>query len=177
MALKEPGAVRAPFRPLEKRLWLVHWLRPVRPRHLVARRSGSRKATRNRNRRKIPLCRGTAPPMQPAPSVGQRQLDSASGTAMALWASASARTAASRQPAAAAAGLKRHFWRHFYIKIIVLPRQARDKHREDSKKMAFWQRGRWLRAAHGPCVRGRCRGSCDHTGARQLHWLCVCAIV
>ena len=55
MALKEPGgreAVRAPFRPLEKRLWLVHWLRSVRPRHLVARRSGSRKATRSRDRRR-----------------------------------------------------------------------------------------------------------------------------
>jgi hypothetical protein len=29
---------------------------------------------------------------------------------------------------------KRHFLRHLYIKCIILPRQARDKHREDSKK-------------------------------------------
>jgi hypothetical protein len=29
---------------------------------------------------------------------------------------------------------KRHFIRHFYIKCIILPRQARDKHRENSKK-------------------------------------------
>ena len=29
---------------------------------------------------------------------------------------------------------KRHFLRHLYIKVIFLPRQARDKHRENSKK-------------------------------------------
>ena len=29
---------------------------------------------------------------------------------------------------------KRHFLRHLYIKCIFLPRQARDKHRENSKK-------------------------------------------
>ena len=29
---------------------------------------------------------------------------------------------------------KRHFLRHLYIKINILPRQARDKHRENSKK-------------------------------------------
>ena len=29
---------------------------------------------------------------------------------------------------------KRHFLRHLYIKCIFLPRQARDKHRETSKK-------------------------------------------
>ena len=29
---------------------------------------------------------------------------------------------------------KRHFLRHLYIKCIILPRQARDKHRENSKK-------------------------------------------
>ena len=32
---------------------------------------------------------------------------------------------------------KRHFLRHFYIKCIILPRQARDKHRENSKKVPF----------------------------------------
>jgi hypothetical protein len=29
---------------------------------------------------------------------------------------------------------KRHFLRHFILKMIILPRQARDKHREDSTK-------------------------------------------
>ena len=29
---------------------------------------------------------------------------------------------------------KRHFLRHLYIKCIILPRQAQDKHRENSKK-------------------------------------------
>eukprot|EP01046_Picozoa_sp_COSAG06_P064104 COSAG06_NODE_15171_length_1092_cov_1.651561_1_plen_84_part_00 len=29
-------------------------------------------------------------------------------------------------------------WRHFYIKCIILPRQARDKHRESTqKRVAF----------------------------------------
>jgi hypothetical protein len=32
---------------------------------------------------------------------------------------------------------KRHFLSHLYIKCIVLPRQARDKHRENSKKCRF----------------------------------------
>eukprot|EP01046_Picozoa_sp_COSAG06_P041416 COSAG06_NODE_5138_length_3687_cov_4.373467_3_plen_168_part_00 len=32
---------------------------------------------------------------------------------------------------------KRHFFRHLYIKCIILPRQARDKHRENSKNDRF----------------------------------------
>jgi hypothetical protein len=32
---------------------------------------------------------------------------------------------------------KRHFLRHLYIKINILPRQARDEHRENSKKVPF----------------------------------------
>eukprot|EP01046_Picozoa_sp_COSAG06_P037866 COSAG06_NODE_4316_length_4368_cov_30.639026_4_plen_263_part_00 len=36
-----------------------------------------------------------------------------------------------------AAVRKRHFLRHLYIKINILPRQARDKHRENSKKVPF----------------------------------------
>jgi gluconate kinase len=32
---------------------------------------------------------------------------------------------------------KRHFLRHLYIKCIILPRQARDDHRENSKKVPF----------------------------------------
>ena len=34
---------------------------------------------------------------------------------------------------------KRHFLSHLYIKCIILPRQARDKHRENSKKVPFSQ--------------------------------------
>ena len=32
---------------------------------------------------------------------------------------------------------KRHFLSHLYIKCIILPRQARDKHRENSKRDHF----------------------------------------
>ena len=32
---------------------------------------------------------------------------------------------------------KRHFFSHLYIKCIILPRQARDKHRENSIKCRF----------------------------------------
>eukprot|EP01046_Picozoa_sp_COSAG06_P030536 COSAG06_NODE_2906_length_6112_cov_6.320971_7_plen_63_part_00 len=32
---------------------------------------------------------------------------------------------------------KRHFLRHLYKKCIILPRQARDDHRENSKKVPF----------------------------------------
>jgi hypothetical protein len=32
---------------------------------------------------------------------------------------------------------KRHFLSHLYIKFIILPRQARDKHRKNSKKVPF----------------------------------------
>jgi arylsulfatase A-like enzyme len=34
---------------------------------------------------------------------------------------------------------KRHFLSHLFIKCIILPRQARDKHRENSKKVPFSQ--------------------------------------
>jgi hypothetical protein len=34
---------------------------------------------------------------------------------------------------------KTAFWGHLYIKCIILPRQARDKHRENSKTMPFSQ--------------------------------------
>ena len=34
-------------------------------------------------------------------------------------------------------------FRHLYIKVIILPRQARDKHRENSKKMPFFAPCRW----------------------------------
>ena len=39
-----------------------------------------------------------------------------------------------QDPRHAVEGQKCHFWRHLDMKCIVLPRQARDKHRENSKK-------------------------------------------
>jgi hypothetical protein len=44
-------------------------------------------------------------------------------------------------------GERRHFVRHLYIKCIILPRQARDKHRENSKKE--WLRFSYLAARSG----------------------------
>jgi hypothetical protein len=46
---------------------------------------------------------------------------------------------------------KRHFLRHFILKMIILPRQARDKHRESTQKRdvmnaADAEDGRLLRA-------------------------------
>jgi hypothetical protein len=35
---------------------------------------------------------------------------------------------------------KRRFLRHLYIKCIILPRQARDEHRENSKRVPFSRR-------------------------------------
>ena len=35
---------------------------------------------------------------------------------------------------------KRHFLSHLYIKCIILPRQARDKHRESTQKRAVFCR-------------------------------------
>ena len=79
---------------------------------------------------------------------------------------------------------KRHFLRHLYIKCIVLPRQARDKHRENSKQERRFRR--WLqrlpqldrrrRCGRGwqrpcPCGLGREAGAprcdyraCEHRG-------------
>ena len=42
-------------------------------------------------------------------------------------------------------GAKRHFLRHLYIKTNILPRQARDKHRETQKRVITF-----------------CAGLCDH---------------
>jgi hypothetical protein len=36
---------------------------------------------------------------------------------------------------------KRHFLRHLYIKCIILPRQARDKHRESTQKRDVFLQG------------------------------------
>jgi hypothetical protein len=46
---------------------------------------------------------------------------------------------------------KRHFLSHLYIKINILPRQARDKHRENSKKVSlFIKQGRSGTSASRP---------------------------
>jgi hypothetical protein len=47
---------------------------------------------------------------------------------------------------------KTYFLRHLYIKTIILPRQARDKHRKNSKKGRFSQGIQWrlLRGIEGP---------------------------
>jgi hypothetical protein len=54
-------------------------------------------------------------------------------------------------------GKKTGFLRHLYIKCIILPRQARDKHRENSKKARFLAGTRWNRrgTSHGKEMRKR----------------------
>jgi hypothetical protein len=55
---------------------------------------------------------------------------------------------------------KRHFLSTFYIKMIFLPRQARDKHRENSKKCRFLAgkpRNRRGPAGVPQCAQARCR--------------------
>ena len=49
---------------------------------------------------------------------------------------------------------KRHFLSHLYIKCMILPRQARDKHRENSKKVPFSRRLQHLNALHIDAVLG-----------------------
>jgi hypothetical protein len=48
---------------------------------------------------------------------------------------------------------KRHFLSHLYIKVIFLPRQARDKHRENSKKVPFSRRNQRSHAHRSPLAR------------------------
>ena len=55
---------------------------------------------------------------------------------------------------------KRHFLRHLYIKTIILPRQARNKHRESTQKRVAFFAGRFLQGArrlHAFHVRGELR--------------------
>jgi hypothetical protein len=68
---------------------------------------------------------------------------------------------------------KRHFLRHLYIKVIFLPRQARDKHREISKKSGVFRRAQDLSdgpglTLHTPAAKGRHQdlsaASHGHTG-------------
>ena len=48
---------------------------------------------------------------------------------------------------------QRNFLRHLYIKCIVLPRQARDKHRANSKKCRFLEAGEVLSPRSLGCFR------------------------
>jgi hypothetical protein len=67
----------------------------------------------------------------------------------------------SKDWAAAVRCEKRHFLRHLYIKCIILPRQARDKHRENSKKSGVFPQSVlcWLEARAGPRGGRGARGS------------------
>jgi hypothetical protein len=51
---------------------------------------------------------------------------------------------------------KRVFLRHLYIKCIILPRQARDKHREISKKGRRFLAGGTICPASYKAEGGRC---------------------
>jgi hypothetical protein len=54
---------------------------------------------------------------------------------------------------------KRHFLRHLHIKCIILPRQARDKHRENSQQSGVCLghvRSALGQPAHGAEARARC---------------------
>ena len=53
---------------------------------------------------------------------------------------------------------KTYFLRHFYIKTIILPRQALDKHREDTPKKS----GVFLRRAISPLLSRHCK---------VFHWM------
>ena len=57
-------------------------------------------------------------------------------------------------PALVGVGKETLFLRRFYIKCIILPRQARDKHRENSKKSGVFlgKRMRWMKAQGGTKV-------------------------
>ena len=59
---------------------------------------------------------------------------------------------------------KRHFFRHLYIKCIILPRQARDKHRETLKKWPFSAGSRRV----GTRSKGSWRARCLRTYWRTL---------
>ena len=52
---------------------------------------------------------------------------------------------------------KRHFLRHLCIKCIILPRQARDKHRESAQKRVAFVLGQAGRQAHLGRPRGNLR--------------------
>jgi hypothetical protein len=69
---------------------------------------------------------------------------------------------------------KRHFLRHLYIKCIILPRQAWDKHRENSKKCRFPSAtgavARCLSSLLVPQQRQNKRGDCGCSNVtKKLH--------
>ena len=57
---------------------------------------------------------------------------------------------------------KTAFFSHRYLKTIILPRQARDKHRENSKKDAVFRTAGLRTVRVGTCVR-----TCNHSTTRQ----------
>ena len=59
---------------------------------------------------------------------------------------------------------KCHFLRQFYIKCIILPRQARDKHKENSKKCRFLAAVGGRRLRHYCSDRGRPHRTADSEG-------------
>jgi len=82
------------------------------------------------------------PPPVPRGGSGSNMPMSSTTTATGEGWVAAADAAAPPLAAGAAAGKKTALLRHLYIKCIILPRQARDKHRENSKKVPFSLR-RW----------------------------------
>jgi hypothetical protein len=58
---------------------------------------------------------------------------------------------------------KTYFSRHLYIKTIILPRQARDKHRENSKK------GRFSQGVSYECLTINYTNVSAHTHTRVCH--------
>jgi hypothetical protein len=70
---------------------------------------------------------GMVPPRQGVRIVPQR------GAAI-LWPNVELDNVYEKHPRTRHAVGKHHFLRHLYIKMIILPRQARDKQRENSKQ-------------------------------------------
>jgi hypothetical protein len=71
---------------------------------------------------------------------------------------------------------KRHFLRHLYIKTIILPRQARNKHRENSKKEWRFSQGGFFKVLVG-CMRFMSEASYENQGyfgsCRYEHAFCA----
>jgi hypothetical protein len=76
---------------------------------------------------------------------------------------------------------KRHFLSHLYIKINILPRQARDEHRENSKKVPFSLRelidsASWAQQSDGVWTRDETvrRRAAHRVAFGLIRSLCVC---
>ena len=78
--------------------------------------------------------------------------------------------------------MKRHFVRHFILKLNILPRQARDKHRESTqKKRTVVRTEQLLRAADHHHQRReprqqRWRGG-NRAQQRVVDWQLACVVV